>query len=69
MDQARQVSDQTQRAALYGQASTIFNTELPILVNYPFVTGFAWSQHIKLPPISGDATAIFLDIAQWQPAP
>lgn len=69
MSQARQLSDQNERAKLYHQASLIFNKEVPVLIDYLPPVSYAWSAKLTGVDLYGDPSLMFQNIANWQKAP
>jgi cationic peptide transport system substrate-binding protein len=69
MNQASTLTDQTQRAALYQQAQTIFVTDVPIMVGYRNATVYAWSAKVTGLALYGDPSAATLGVDNWRKAP
>jgi ABC-type transport system substrate-binding protein len=69
MNQASTITDQTQRAALYAQAQTIFLADVPIMVGYRNATAYAWSAKVTGIALYGDPSALDYGIDNWRKAP
>ncbi len=54
MEEAKTLSDQDARAALYAQAQDIFLDEVPIMINYIGANAFAWASDLQGVTIYGD---------------
>ena len=65
MNQASQIADQTQRAALYKQAQDIYLSQVPIMIAYRNATSYVWSSKLTGVVPYGDPSQAFLKIDQW----
>jgi ABC-type transport system substrate-binding protein len=68
MEQAKQISDQDERAALYAQAQEIFLEDVPIMISFIGANAYAWKPDLQGVQIYGDPSQWAFGIMDWSRA-